>query len=395
MIGLKNLPPEFWKERGLRALWSALSCGILCLGMLICDLALAMVLSEFSFSQQSAASDRFGYRLFFWCVEYLVVAGLFAPPLSYERKAKLSSRLKSFACSADHWLWSILFTFLVVVLPPDLRMAPATGWEGEAYGLWWKLVLFAVFYFGQAVCVMFGGGMVKGERNHHPMVVLGMMVLKAMGIFLISVAAACVLPAVSMALLQLGAVARMLPPSLWLSLGGGALLVYLLLFALRYRKLRRFLKRLKKLCSEKKYRIKNEKTAFFNVALASSYCGFDLEAEGRSFSCRVCGFWLSWIPAVFGPKKKGFRLFAFRFAGATFFRWKKPFDFSVEGEGEKIVILCPCPKSIFVPKPNGELEIADNGENPPESDVTLYASDAFFNMVDRSVFYRRSSKSLH
>ncbi len=382
---------SFFKNHALRTLWSALACGALLLCAWACDVSSALGLGMFIPGADAAQTTyHFAFRIFFWCVDYLILAGLFLPSLGSSVRER---RLLSLVRSLDFWIWIAFFFLAVLAVPADLGLS--SGMPGQLYpdSFLWKLFLMAFYLLGGVWVCLSGGGMEQGERKHHPTVLLGLFLLKCVGLVFMLALAAYVLPAVCVALAQLGRIALMIPPAVLLHFALAVFLFFAILIFGRYRRLSRFFKRLQRLCRQKGYVLTNQKVGISCFLFARFYCGFDLEAEGRVFSCRLRGFLCPLIPVIFDKKEKGFRLFTLSFAGAKILSLKKKFDFSVDGEGEKVFLLCPCPKALFVTKPNGELSVADNGEIPPETDVTVYSSEAFFNMVDRSVFSVKPSKT--
>ncbi len=370
---------DWWKLRGWRALWSLLACFVLCLLVLGADFGAALALDSYT---DRLPSGHFIFRVFFLCVGVVTVCGLFAPAFAWEKK-KAAYRLKSVLTDADGLAWLVLTALTVLLLPEGLGFLPNANLQVYADSLPLRLGLAAFSLVTGVLVMVLGGGMEPSEKRVHPTVFGALMIAKGAGLALLFALAALVVPAVFTAFCNLASVGSFLSLSLiavlvalFLLLGfAGALLAY-------FRK-KSFFQRLRKLCGKQGIVIQEERCSFSRLFFSKNVCSAVLSWGERTIVMRLCGLRHRYTPAVFEQEGKGARLHTLQFAGVKLLSWRTPFSFAVEGEGEKVAVLCPCPKSIYVTKVNGTLVEADNGDQPLDRSCTLYTAEGFFNYLDR------------
>lgn len=371
--------PAWWKERAWRSLWTLISCGLLCLVVLGSDLGSGAMLENYA---DRLPSGHFIFRAVFLCLGLLTIGGFFAPV--YEgKKKKAAFRLKSVLTDVDAWIWLVFTCLTVLLLPQDLGFLPQAQQQIYHDGLWLRFAL-VLYALAAGIFVMtFGGGMAPMDKDTHPFVFGLLLGAKGLGLAAVFSFAAATLPAIVMGVTVLASLPSIVSPPL---IVGVVLLILVLSFGgafLAYRKKKRFWKRLKKLCEEKSFILSEEQSSFSRLFFAKKYSGGVLRRGERCYSFRLCGLRRALTPAVFFREGKGYRLHVLQFGGVKLVQWKTEFSFAVEGEGEKVVILCPCPKRIFITKENGTLMEADNGDRPVDRSCTLYTVDGFLNFLDR------------
>ena len=75
-------------------------------------------------------------------------------------------------------------------------------------------------------------------------------------------------------------------------------------------------------------------------------CNFTLEYEGKVFSCRLIGSWWQRAPLHFISKKHAIYLHKVGTRN-RFFSYECHFNYAFEGEGDKLLIVCPMPRWLF------------------------------------------------
>ncbi len=125
-------------------------------------------------------------------------------------------------------------------------------------------------------------------------------------------------------------------------------LIYRNLKALRKR--RKFIKSLKKLCREKKYklsRIRSPYKSLFSICEGES---FSVKIMHKTYSCKMIACKKRGTPIYITPDGKATYLVKVRFLRLVLFSYTKSFSFDYEAEGKKVLIINPVPQRVLLPK---------------------------------------------
>lgn len=124
------------------------------------------------------------------------------------------------------------------------------------------------------------------------------------------------------------------------------LLIFLftMLHAVRTRK--KLLKKLRKVCAGSGYELSAISRPYASLFKPVGECNFTLKKDGKTYSCRFIGSYLHRAPMYFVSNKHAFYLHRFGTKNHHFDIMRE-FEYNFEGEGEKIIILNPVPKSAY------------------------------------------------
>lgn len=163
-----------------------------------------------------------------------------------------------------------------------------------------------------------------------------------------------------------------------------ALIILLILFiALRRINLRRkFIKRLKKLCRENKYKLGRIRSPLKYMPDST----FIVTANGKTFECKLIGARKASTPIVLDEDGSGILIRAFVFAGIRWWHYTEEFNFGFDSKYQKILIVNPNAKFIYKDR-DGEYGELDNGDTV--GDYRIHTGQSFLNGLNRNCLDRR------
>lgn len=127
----------------------------------------------------------------------------------------------------------------------------------------------------------------------------------------------------------------------------GIALFVMLILALNSLVLRhKLIKKLKAVAKASGYKLSEIKRPYASMFLSREECNFTLEYQGKVFSCRLIGSWWQRAPLHFISKKHA--IYLHKVGTRThFFSYECHFNYAFEGEGDKLLIICPMPRWLF------------------------------------------------
>jgi hypothetical protein len=163
-----------------------------------------------------------------------------------------------------------------------------------------------------------------------------------------------------------------------------AVIIFLIIFiALRRVNLRRkFVRRLKKLCRENKYKLGRIR----NPLKFMSEQTFIVTANGKTFECKLIGARKKSIPMVLDDDGSGIYIHAFVFAGIRWWHYTEEFEFGFDSKYQKILIINPNAKFVYKNR-DGEYGELDNGDTV--ADYRIYTGQSFLNGLNRDCLDRK------
>lgn len=121
-------------------------------------------------------------------------------------------------------------------------------------------------------------------------------------------------------------------------------MLFLALNALSLR--RKLIKKLKAVAKRSGYKLSEIKRPYASLFKTRRECNFTLEYQGKIFSCHLIGSWWQRAPLHFISKKHA--IYLHKVGTRThFFSYECHFDYDFEGEGDKLLIICPMPRWLF------------------------------------------------
>lgn len=132
----------------------------------------------------------------------------------------------------------------------------------------------------------------------------------------------------------------------------GVALAVMLFLALNALSLRhKLIKKLKAVSKKSGYKLSEIKRPYMSMFKAREECSFTLEYQGKVFSCRLIGSWWQRAPLHFISNKHA--LYLHKIGTRThFFSYECHFNYAFEGEGDKLLIVCPMPRWLFASTDN-------------------------------------------
>ena len=162
--------------------------------------------------------------------------------------------------------------------------------------------------------------------------------------------------------------------------------VFAVLFVFRvirgFRIRRKFIKRLSKLCKEKKFRLTKIRYPYRSLFTLYNGEDFRITCNGKSYSCKILCSLKRSNPLYILRNGVGARLVIFKFLRIQLFSYTKSFKFGWEADCKKIVIVNPTPLQILLAGGNKPTEL-DNGDIIDGYEI--YAATAFMNALERDV----------
>ncbi len=108
----------------------------------------------------------------------------------------------------------------------------------------------------------------------------------------------------------------------------------------------KLIKKLKAVAKSSGYKLSEIKRPYASMFRPREECNFTLEYQGKVFSCRLIGSWWQRAPLHFISKKHA--IYLHKVGTRThFFSYECHFNYGFEGEGDKLLIVCPMPRWLF------------------------------------------------
>ncbi len=163
-----------------------------------------------------------------------------------------------------------------------------------------------------------------------------------------------------------------------------AVIIFLIIFiSLRRVNLRRkFIKHLKKLCRENKYKLGRIKSPYKFMSEPT----FTVTANGKTFECKLIGARKASIPIVLDDDGSGILIRAFVFAGIRWWHYTEEFNFGFDSKYQKILIINPNAKFVYKNR-DGEYGELDNGDTV--ADYRIHTGQSFLNGLNRDCLDRK------
>ncbi len=145
---------------------------------------------------------------------------------------------------------------------------------------------------------------------------------------------------------------------------------------------RKFIKRLKKLCKENKYKLGRIKSPYKFMSDSS----FVVTANGKTFECKLIGARKKSIPMVLDNDGSGIYIHALVFAGIRWWHYTEEFNFGFDSKYQKILIINPNAKFVYKNR-DGEYGELDNGDTV--ADYRIHTGQSFLNGLNRDCLDRK------
>ncbi len=164
--------------------------------------------------------------------------------------------------------------------------------------------------------------------------------------------------------------------------------VVILTFGSVFRKRRKFIKKLKKFCSEKNFELSEIKKPYISLFSNTLEENFTIKANGKTYSCKMMSFANKLLPVIFKENTGCY----YRISSRKLKLGLKP-TFSLEhfyafkSEHQKIIILTSIPYTVMVSL-GQKNKIVDSGENCGE--YKLFNPTGFFGAIERNTIERKS-----
>lgn len=112
----------------------------------------------------------------------------------------------------------------------------------------------------------------------------------------------------------------------------------------------KFLRSLKKLCREKKYRLSRIRNPYRSIFKLNDGENFSVYVQKRRYSCKFVTCKKRSQPIYFMPNGKAAFLVKVRFLKLVLFSYTKSFDYSYEADCKKVIIINPIPQRVLLPR---------------------------------------------
>lgn len=165
-------------------------------------------------------------------------------------------------------------------------------------------------------------------------------------------------------------------------------LIVLLSFYVRaIGKRRKFISKLEKHCKEHSIVLTDIRRPYISVFFQQSGIDFKLKIDTTIYKCKFVAGVFPNSPIVFTDKGEGICQNTLRIFKINIFQLNNRIDYHMANDSEgsqKIIIVLPVPKNIYVSVDGSTPRIADTGE--VMDDYTLYTATGFLNALDRGQF---------
>ncbi len=167
------------------------------------------------------------------------------------------------------------------------------------------------------------------------------------------------------------------------------LLPILTLFILRFcracRIRRKFLRDLRVLCNTVGATISGIKRPYRSLLWLRNEVNFTIYHGEKTYHCKLFAALKRTTPLYFSERGIVQYLHSLRFRRVEYFRYTTQFDFSFEGEGQKLLIVNPVPKEIFAGD-TSFFRLIDTGERV--GDYTVFTASGLIGALSRDVVGR-------
>ena len=163
-----------------------------------------------------------------------------------------------------------------------------------------------------------------------------------------------------------------------------AIIMFIPIFLIfrRFNQRRKFVKSLKKLCRENKYKLGRIRNPYKFLSESS----FIVTANGKTFECKLIGARKKSIPMVLDSDGSGIYIHAFVFAGIRWWHYTEEFEFGFDSKYQKILIINPNAKFVYKNR-DGEYGELDNGDTV--ADYRIHTGQSFLNGLNRDCLDRK------
>lgn len=156
----------------------------------------------------------------------------------------------------------------------------------------------------------------------------------------------------------------------------------IIFFPWSYRNLRalikrwKFLRSLKKLCREKKYRLSKIQSPYKSLFKLNEGENFSVYIQKRRYSCKFITCKKRSQPIYFMPNGKAAFLVKIRFLKLVLFSYTKSFDYTYEADCKKVIIINPIPQRVLLPRTEFNDLMDESNMLIGKSGHRLFASNA-------------------
>jgi hypothetical protein len=150
----------------------------------------------------------------------------------------------------------------------------------------------------------------------------------------------------------------------------------------RFNQRRKFVKKLKKLCKENKFKLGRIRSPYKFISDDS----FTVTANGKTFECKTIGARKAKTPIVLDADGSLIFIRAFVFAGIRWWHYTEEFAYGFESIYKKIIIINPNAKFVYKDR-DGEYAELDNGDTV--GDYTVHTAGSFLNGLNRDCLDRK------
>jgi membrane protein implicated in regulation of membrane protease activity len=163
-----------------------------------------------------------------------------------------------------------------------------------------------------------------------------------------------------------------------------AIIIFLIIFIVfrRFNQRRKFVKSLKKLCRENKYKLGRIRSPYKFLSEQT----FIVTANGKTFECKLIGARKKSIPMVLDDDGSGIYIHAFVFGGIRWWHYTTEFEFGFDSKYEKILIVNPNAKFVYKNR-DGEYGELDNGDTV--ANCKIHTGQSFLNGLNRNCLDRK------
>lgn len=112
----------------------------------------------------------------------------------------------------------------------------------------------------------------------------------------------------------------------------------------------KFLRQLKKLCRERKYRLSKIKSPYKSLFKPQEGENFSVYIQKKRYSCKLITSKKRSQPIYIMPNGTAAFLVKIRFLRLVLFSYTKSFDFSYEADCKKVLIINPIPQKVLLPR---------------------------------------------
>lgn len=176
-------------------------------------------------------------------------------------------------------------------------------------------------------------------------------------------------------------------PGLIFTVVGIFVAVYLLRFWRKTRKRKAFFTKLKDVCAMNNYRLSEIENPYRSLIFGKHKCRFTLEYKHYKFNCLVLATPRYSVPICLDEPERGY--YRYRLGTKRHnITLRRHFDYSLDGEGIKILIINPTPKHALICDDKKERRLFNADKI---WDFVIYEADAFVNSADRQCLGRFDS----